>query len=78
MVTAVTAGMPWHLVRPMLRGDGRLLMLGYAVLYRHHLPWPGDRPGYAVLALLTHSRTLHGHVPRGRVRVLRSGIGGLL
>ena len=50
MVTAVTAGVPWQLVRPMLRGDGRLLRLGYAVLDTHHLPWPGDpdregRPG---------------------------------
>ena len=32
-VTAVAAGVPWRLVRPMLRDDGRVLRLGYAVLH---------------------------------------------
>ena len=44
-VTAVAAGVPWRLVRPMLRDDGRVLRLGYAVLHTNHLPWPGYRRG---------------------------------
>ena len=45
VVTTVTVGVLWRLVRPTLRDDGRFLRLGYAVLYTHHLPWPGDRQG---------------------------------
>ena len=44
-VTAVTAGVPWRLVRPMLRDEGRILRLGHDVLYTTHLPWPGDQQG---------------------------------
>ena len=78
-VTTVTAGVPWHLVRPMLRGDGRCLRLSYALLYAHHLPWPGDSPGrpsWPCWCAHVRSRTLSMGMSRGRGRVHRGGSGG--
>ena len=71
----VTAGVPWRLDRPMLRDDGRVLRLAYAVLYAHYLPWPGDQPGMPSWPWkCAHVRSAAKR--RGRVRVLRGGIGG--
>ena len=76
-VTAVTAGAPWHFERPILRDDGRILGLGHLVPYTHYLPWPGDQPGRPSWPWkCAHVRS--AAIPRGRVRVLRGGIGGQL
>ena len=76
-VTAVTAGAPWRFARPILRDNGRVLGLGHQVPYTHYLPWPGDQPGRPSwpwkCAYVRSTAML-----RGRVRVLRGGIGGKL
>ena len=70
-VTAVAAGVPWRLVRPMLRDDGRVLRLGYAVLHTTTI-YPGQgtdgmtdgegRPSLGSALTYAHS-VLHGHAP---------------
>ena len=76
-VTAVTAGAPWRLVRPKLRDNHRILWLGHQAPYTHYLPWPGGqtgRPSWPWKCAHVRSTAM----PRGRVRVLRGGIGGKL
>ena len=74
-VTAVTAGAPWRFARPILRDDGRFLRLGYAVLYTHYLPWPGDSPGRPSWPCwCAHVRSTG--MPRGRGWVLEGDSGG--
>ena len=60
-----------------LRDSHRILWLGHQVPYTHYLPWPGGQPGRPSWPWkCAHVRSTA--MPRGRVRVLRGGIGGNL
>ena len=68
---------PWCPEWPKLRDNHRILWLGHQVSYTHYLPWPGDQPGrpsWPWKCAYVRSTAM----PRGRVRVLRGGIGGKL
>ena len=61
----------------LLRDGGRVSGLVHHVPYTHYLPWLGDQPGRPSWTWkCAHVRSTG--MPRGRGRVLRGGIGGLL